>query len=132
MSMTDPVADMLVRIKNGYKARHRKVDVPASRVKHEIAKILLSEGFIEEFNVIEDSRQNLIRILLKYDEQERPALTGMRRISRPGLRKYTDAGRLPRVMGGLGIAIVSTSRGVMTDSKARKERVGGEIICYVW
>ncbi len=132
MSMTDPIADMLVRIRNGYKARHRKVDVPASKVKHDIAKILLSEGFIDEFSVIEDSRQNLIRILLKYDEHEKPALTGMRRVSRPGLRKYSSAGELPRVMGGLGIAIMSTSRGVMTDREARKERVGGEVVCYVW
>jgi small subunit ribosomal protein S8 len=132
MSMTDPIADMLTRVRNGYRAKHHKVDVPGSKTKHEIARILLSEGFIRDFTVIEDSRQNLIRIMLKYDEREKPAIAGLTRISKPGLRKYVSAADLPRVMGGLGVAIVSTSRGVLTDAEARREGVGGEVICYVW
>jgi small subunit ribosomal protein S8 len=132
MSMADPIADMLTRVRNGYKAKHYKVDVPGSKMKQELARILLSEGYIKDFNIIEDSRQNLIRIILKYDESEKPAIAGLRRISRPGLRKYVPAADLPRVMGGLGVAIVSTSRGVLTDREARRERVGGEVVCYVW
>lgn len=132
MSMTDPIADMLTRVRNGYKAKHFKVDIPGSKMKQEIARILHSEGFIKDFSVIEDSRQDLIRIILKYDDGEKPAIAGLRRISRPGLRKYVPAGDLPRVMGGLGVAIVSTSKGMLTDREARRERVGGEVVCYVW
>jgi small subunit ribosomal protein S8 len=130
--MTDPIADMLTRVRNGYKAKHHKVDVPGSKMKHEIARILLGEGFIQDFSVIEDSRQNLIRMILKYDERERPAIAGLTRISKPGLRKYVGTGDLPRVMGGLGVAILSTSVGVLTDGEARQKGVGGEVICYVW
>lgn len=132
MSMTDPIADMLTRIRNGYKAKHVKVDVPASKMKHEIALILHSEGFIQNLELIEDSRQGLIRVFLKYDDQERPAMSGLKRISKPGLRKYAKAAGIPRVMGGLGIAILSTSKGFLTDRQARRERIGGEVVCYVW
>jgi small subunit ribosomal protein S8 len=130
--MTDPIADMLTRVRNGYKAKHHRVDVPGSKTKHEIAQILLTEGFIQDFTVIEDSRQNLIRVILKYDERDRPAIAGITRVSKPGLRKYVGAGDLPRVMGGLGVAILSTSVGILTDAEARRKRVGGEVICYVW
>ena len=132
MSMTDPIADMLTRVRNGYRAKHHKVDVPGSRMKSEIARILLSEGFVKDLTVIEDSKQNLIRMILKYDEREKPAILGIRRVSKPGLRKYVSAGDIPRVMGGLGVVILSTSRGVLTDRQARREGVGGEVICYVW
>jgi len=132
MSMADPIADMLTRIRNGYKAKHVKVDVPCSKVKLEIAKVLQSEGFIQDIDVIEDSRQGLIRIFLKYDERERPALSGIKRVSRPGLRKYTNTTEIPRVMGGFGIAVLSTSKGILTDKQARRKKVGGEVVFYVW
>lgn len=132
MSMADPIADMLTRIRNGYRAKHVKVDVPGSKVKLEIAKILQSEGFLQDIDVMEDSRQGLIRIFLKYDEHERPALSGIRRVSRPGLRRYATAREIPRVMGGFGIAILSTSKGLLTDRQARRDKVGGEVVFYVW
>jgi len=132
MSMTDPIADMLTRVRNGYRAKHHKVDIPGSSMKNEIARILLSEGFVKDCSVIEDSRQNLIRMILKYDERDKPAILGITRVSKPGLRKYVAAGDIPRVMGGLGVVILSTSKGVLTDKEARREGIGGEVICYVW
>lgn len=132
MSMADPIADMLTRIRNGYKARHTKVDVPGSKMKLEIAKILQSEGFVQDIDFIEDSRQGLIRIFLKYDEHEQPALAGIRRMSKPGLRKYTNTGEIPRVMGGLGIVVLSTPKGMLTGRQARRKKVGGEVVFCVW
>jgi len=132
MGMTDPVADMLTRIRNGSKARKKWVEIPASNLKKEVARILAEEHFIEMFRFVEDSTQGELRLFLKYDNQEKPIITGIKRVSKPGLRKYSSADKLPRVLNGLGIAIVSTSSGVMTDRDARQKGVGGEIICYVW
>lgn len=130
--MTDPIADMLTRIRNGSNAKHESVDVPASNIKKEIAQILLDEGFIKGFDVIEDGKQGIIRIELKYGKHGEKVISGIKRISKPGLRVYVKSDEIPRVLGGLGIAILSTSKGVMTDKRARKERVGGEVLCYVW
>ncbi|MEZ0536791.1 30S ribosomal protein S8 [Caldicellulosiruptoraceae bacterium PP1] len=132
MFVTDPIADMLTRIRNANNSRHEIVDIPASRMKKEIAQILLDEGFIKEYEVIDDGKIGIIRIKLKYGANKEKAITGLRRISKPGRRVYVNKDELPRVLGGLGIAIVSTSKGVMTDKKARKEGVGGEVLCYVW
>jgi small subunit ribosomal protein S8 len=130
--MTDPIADMLTRIRNGSNAKHESVDVPASNIKKEIAQILLDEGFIKGYDVIEDGKQGIIRIELKYGKHGEKVISGIKRISKPGLRVYVKSDEIPRVLGGLGIAILSTPKGVMTDKKARKERVGGEVLCYVW
>jgi len=130
--MTDPIADMLTRIRNGSNAKHESVDVPASNMKKEIAQILLDEGFIKGYDVIEDGKQGIIRIELKYGKHGEKVISGIKRISKPGLRVYVKSDEIPRVLGGLGIAILSTPKGVMTDKKARKERVGGEVLCYVW
>lgn len=130
--MTDPIADMLTRIRNGSNAKHESVDVPASNIKKQIAQILLDEGFIKGFDVIEDGKQGIIRIELKYGKHGEKVISGIKRISKPGLRVYVKSDEIPRVLGGLGIAILSTPKGVMTDKKARKERVGGEVLCYVW
>ncbi len=132
MGMTDPVADMLTRIRNGSKAGKKWVDIPASRIKKEVAKILTDEHFIKKYHVVDDNKQGELRVFLKYDNEEKPIIRGIKRISKPGLRKYVNADKLPRVFNGLGIAVVSTSSGVMTDRDARKKGVGGEIICYVW
>lgn len=132
MGMTDPVADMLTRIRNGSKAEKRWVDVPASKLKKELARILTEEHFIKKFDYIEDNKQDELRLFLKYGEDEMPIIKGIKRVSKPGLRKYAQAGNLPRVLNGLGIAVISTSSGVMTDRDARKKGVGGEVICYVW
>ena len=131
MQITDPIADMLTRIRNANAARHESVDVPASNMKKAIAQILLEEGYIKNYQVIEDGKQGIIRIALKYAGKEK-VISGIKRISKPGLRIYKSSEELPRVLKGLGIAIVSTSRGVMTDKKARKENVGGEILAFVW
>ncbi|MBP3336863.1 MAG: 30S ribosomal protein S8 [Clostridia bacterium] len=131
MQITDPIADMLTRIRNANAARHESVDVPASNMKKAIAQILLEEGYIKNYQVIEDGKQGIIRIALKYVGKEK-VISGIKRISKPGLRIYKSSEELPRVLKGLGIAIVSTSRGVMTDKKARKENVGGEILAFVW
>ena len=131
MQITDPIADMLTRIRNANAARHESVDVPASNMKKAIARILLEEGYIKNYQVIEDGKQGIIRIALKYVGKEK-VISGIKRISKPGLRIYKSSEELPRVLKGLGIAIVSTSRGVMTDKKARKENVGGEILAFVW
>jgi small subunit ribosomal protein S8 len=130
--MTDPIADMLTRIRNGNNAKHDTVDIPASNIKTEIAQILVDEGFIKGFNVIEDGKQGVIRIELKYDQNNGKVISGIKRISKPGLRVYVKNDEIPRVLGGLGIAILSTSKGIKTDKDARREGVGGEVICYVW
>lgn len=130
--MTDPIADMLTRIRNGSNAKHESVDVPASNIKKEIAQLLLDEGFIKGFDVIEDGKQGIIRIELKYGNHGEKVISGIKRISKPGLRVYVKSDEIPRVLGGLGIAILSTSKGLMTDKMARKEHVGGEVLCYVW
>ena len=132
MGMTDPIADMLTRIRNGSKAGKKWVDIPASKLKKELARILAEEHFIHQFRYVEDLKQGEIRVFLKYDENEKPMIRGIKRVSKPGLRIYSGSGKLPRVLNGLGIAIVSTSSGVMTDRDARKKGVGGEIICQVW
>ncbi|MBZ2386148.1 30S ribosomal protein S8 [Anaerococcus murdochii] len=130
--MTDPIADMLTRIRNGNKANHKKITVPSSNEKKAIAQILLDEGFITGFNVEEDNKQGILTIDLKYTENGEKVISGLRRISKPGLRVYVKANEVPKVLDGLGTAIISTSKGLMTDRAARRENVGGEVICYVW
>lgn len=130
--MTDPIADMLTRIRNAVNAKHKVVEVPASNIKRSIAQILLDEGFIDGFNVTDDGKQGIITIDLKYGPNEEKVISGIKRISKPGLRVYARANEVPKVLGGLGIAIVSTSKGLVTDKVARKEGIGGEVICYVW
>ena len=132
MQITDTIADMLTRIRNANSAKHDTVDIPASNMKKAIAQILLDEGYIKGFQVSEDGKQGVIHISLKYVENKAPVITGLRRVSKPGLRIYTDCENMPKVMKGLGIAIISTSKGVMTDKKARKENVGGEVLAFVW
>ncbi len=130
--MTDPIADMLTRIRNASNAKHDSVDVPASNIKKELAQILLNEGFIKGFDFIDDAKQGIIRVDLKYGKQNEKVISGIKRISKPGLRVYVKSDEIPRVLGGLGIVILSTSKGIMTDKVARKENIGGEVICYVW
>lgn len=130
--MTDPIADMLTRIRNSNNAKHDSVDIPASNIKKELAQILLNEGFIKGFDCIEDSKQGIIRIDLKYGQSKEKVISGIKRISKPGLRVYVKSDNVPRVLGGLGMAIISTSKGMMTDKEARKSSVGGEVLCYVW
>lgn len=130
--MTDPIADMLTRIRNGNSAKHESVDVPASKMKKEIAEILLKEGFIKSYDVIDDGVQGTIKVDLKYGRNDERIISGIKRISKPGLRVYANGTEIPRVLGGLGIAIISTSKGVLTDKEARNQGIGGEVICYVW
>ena len=132
MQITDPVADMLTRIRNANTAKHESVDVPASNLKKAIAKILLDEGYIKSYEVVEDGTQGVIRIQLKYLAGKEKVISGLRRVSKPGLRVYAGADELPRVLKGLGIAIISTSKGVMTDKAARASHVGGEVLAVVW
>ena len=132
MQITDPVADMLTRIRNANTAKHESVDVPASNLKKAIAKILLDEGYIKSYEVVEDGTQGVIRIQLKYLAGKEKVISGLRRVSKPGLRVYAGADELPRVLKGLGIAIISTSKGVMTDKAARANHVGGEVMAFVW
>ena len=132
MQITDPIADMLTRIRNANNAKHDTVDIPASNMKKAIAQILLDEGYIKGFQVIEDGKQGVIRITLKYSENRSPVITGLRRVSKPGLRIYSSCEDMPKVRKGLGIAIVSTSKGIMTDKKARELNVGGEVLAFVW
>ena len=132
MTMTDPIADMLTRIRNANMVKHETVDVPASNMKKELARILLEEGFIRGYDVIEDGKQGIIRIQLKYGQTGERVISGLKRISKPGMRVYADKHEVPRVLNGLGISIISTSKGILTDKQARKENVGGEVICYVW
>ena len=132
MHITDPVADMLTRIRNANNAKHETVDVPASNMKKSIAQILLDEGYIKAFQIVEDGTQGIIRITLKYNAGKEKGISGLRRVSKPGLRVYVGADELPQVLRGLGIAIVSTSKGVMTDKAARAAHVGGEVLAFIW
>ena len=132
MTMTDPIADMLTRIRNANTAGHKTVDIPASKMKKSIAEILLDEGYISGFEVIEDGKQGIIRVEMKYGADKERVIKGIKKISKPGLKVYAKADNVPKVLGGLGIAIISTSKGVISDKEARKLGVGGEVICYVW
>lgn len=132
MHITDPVADMLTRIRNANNAKHETVDIPASNMKKSIAQILLDEGYIKAYQIIDDDTQGTIRVTLKYNAGKEKAITGLRRVSKPGLRVYVGADELPQVLRGLGIAIVSTSKGVMTDKAARAAHVGGEVLAFIW
>lgn len=132
MSMTDPIADMLTRIRNANMVGHDSVDIPASKMKKSIAGILLEEGYIKGFDVIEDNKQGIIRVQMKYGVDKEKVITGIKKISKPGLKVYAKRDDIPKVLGGLGIAIISTSKGIITDKEARKQNVGGEVICYVW
>ncbi|MBX6352449.1 MAG: 30S ribosomal protein S8 [Thermoflavifilum sp.] len=132
MTMTDPIADMLTRIRNANAVGHEKVDIPGSNIKRAIAEILKREGFIRDAEFIPDDKQGVIRIFLKYGRNQERVITGLKRISKPGLRVYVTKDNIPRVLGGLGIAILSTSKGIVTDKEARKLGVGGEVLCYVW
>lgn len=132
MQITDPIADMLTRIRNANSAKHETVDIPASNMKKAIAEILNEEGYIKNYQVIEDDKQGVIRIALKYGPSKEKVISGLKRVSKPGLRIYAGADELPRVLKGLGIAIISTSKGIMTDKKARKENIGGEVLAFVW
>jgi len=132
MSMTDPIADFLTRIRNAQKAKHKFVDVPASNMKKRMADILYQQRFIKNYIIIDDGKQGIIRLFLKYDENGEPVIHELRRVSKPGRRYFVDVDNLPRVKNNMGIAIVSTSKGVMTERQARKEKVGGEVLCYIW
>jgi small subunit ribosomal protein S8 len=132
MSMTDPIADMLTRIRNAGSARFDKVDIPASRMKIALARIFKEEGFIKNYKVIKDNRQGILRVYLKYNEHQQPLIQGIRRVSKPGRRVYAGHEELPKVQGGLGVAVISTSQGVVTDRQARKTQVGGEVLCEIW
>ena len=132
MAMTDPIADFLTRIRNANMVKHESVEVPASKMKRDIAEILKNEGFIRDVEYIDDDKQGIIRVFLKYGKNNERVISGLRRISKPGLRSYVKADAVPKVLNGLGIAILSTSEGVMTDKDARAEKIGGEVIAYVW
>jgi small subunit ribosomal protein S8 len=132
MQITDTIADLLTRIRNANTAKHATVDVPASRVKKDITQILVDEGYVKGFQMIEDGKQGVIRITLKYGDNKSPVITGLRRVSKPGLRIYSSCADMPKVRKGLGIAIVSTSKGIVTDKKARELNVGGEVLAYIW
>lgn len=132
MTMTDPIADMLTRVRNANAVKHKSVDIPSSNLKKEIATIMLDEGFIKSYDIIEDGKQGIMRIQLKYGKNKEKVLTGIKKITKPGLRVYARKTEIPRVLGGLGIAVISTSKGLLTDKAARKEGVGGEVIAYIW
>lgn len=132
MVMTDPIADMLTRLRNANSVYHDKVEIPGSKIKQAIAGILKEEGFIKDFELVQDSKQGILRVSLKYGPNREKVITGIKRISKPGLRVYAKKDQLPRVLGGLGIAIVSTSRGLMSDKQARRDGLGGEVVAYVW
>jgi small subunit ribosomal protein S8 len=132
MSMTDPVADMLTRIRNGITAAKEKVDIPSSSLKEDIARILKEEGYITNYRVVADNKQGVLKVTLKYADTETPAITQLKRVSKPGRRVYVGAKEVPNVLNGMGVAILSTSRGVLTDRDSRKQNVGGEVLCYVW
>ncbi len=132
MNTTDPIADMLTRIRNASAAKHKTVDVPASKMKKAIADILYNEGYIKSVEEIANENQGILRIALKYDENEAKVIAGIKRISKPGLRVYASAEKLPKVLNGLGIALISTSKGIKTDKEARKENLGGEVLAYIW
>jgi len=130
--MTDPIADMLTRIRNGSKAKLEKVDIPSSKLKLEIAKILKDEGYIKNIKMVKDRRQGVIRVYLKYTDDEIPVIQGLKRVSRPGCRIYTGNDAIPKVLAGLGVAILSTPKGIQTGKQAKKDNVGGEVLCHVW
>ena len=130
--LTDPIADMLTRMRNTLLTKTEKVDIPASRMKVEIAKILKEEGFIKSYKIIKDKKQGILRITLKYSQDNKPVITGLKRVSRPGRRVYTGKEEVPRVMGGVGVSILTTSKGIFSDKACRQQGVGGEVICYVW
>ena len=132
MHITDPIADMLTRIRNASSAKHDSVEIPASNMKKAICQILVDEGYVKNYTVTEDGKQGVIKVTLKYGEGKTPVIQGLRRVSKPGLRIYSSASELPRVMKGLGVAIISTSRGVMTDREARKQNLGGEVLAFIW
>lgn len=132
MVMTDPIADMLTRIRNANSVYHDKVEIPASKIKQAVVQILKDEGFVKDYDMIQDGKQGMLRVSLKYGPNREKVITGIKRISKPGLRVYAKKEQLPRVLGGLGIAIISTSKGIMSDKSARKEGLGGEVIAYVW
>ena len=132
MQITDPVADMLTRIRNANSAKHETVDVPASNLKKAIAQILLDEGYIKAFSLVDNGNQGIIHITLKYQAKKAQVISGLKRVSKPGLRVYAGAEELPRVLKGLGVAIISTSKGIMTDKKARAEHIGGEVLAFIW
>jgi small subunit ribosomal protein S8 len=132
MTMSDPVADMLTRIRNANMVRHEKLEVPASNMKREIAEILKREGFVRDVEFVKDDKQGIIRIFLKYGQNDERVITGLKRISKPGLRVYAKTNEVPKVLNGLGIALVSTSHGILTDKEARAKQVGGEVVAYVW
>lgn len=132
MNITDPIADMLTRIRNANTSKHKTVDIPASNMKRSIAEILFKEGYIKSFEEIADNNQGIIRITIKYDEKGARVIAGLKRISKPGLRVYASCEELPKVLNGLGIALISTSKGIMTDKEARREGIGGEVLAYVW
>ena len=132
MQITDTIADLLTRIRNAQSAKHDTVDIPASNMKKAICQILVDEGYVKSFTVTEDGKQGVIKVVLKYSEGKMPVIKGLRRVSKPGLRIYSNAQELPRVMKGLGVAIISTSKGIMTDRQARSENLGGEVLAFVW
>ncbi|CDQ21625.1 SSU ribosomal protein S8P [Halobacillus karajensis] len=132
MTMTDPIADMLTRIRNANMVRHEKLELPASNVKKEIADILKREGFVRDYEFVEDNKQGVLRIFLKYGQNNERVISGVKRISKPGLRVYANAEELPKVLNGLGVAVVSTSKGVLTDKEAREQAIGGEVLAYIW
>lgn len=132
MQITDTIADLLTRIRNASAAKHETVEIPASNIKKSIVQILFEEGYIRKFIVTDDGKQGMIKIFLKYTEDKRPVITGLKRVSKPGLRIYSNVEEMPKVMKGLGVALISTSKGVMTDRKARKENVGGEVLAFIW
>ena len=130
--VTDPIGDMLTRIRNGSLAEHEKVDIPSSKLKVRIAELLKEEGFIKNFRLIEDKRQGILRVYLKYGPDQERVITGLRRVSKPGRRLYVGADKIPSVLGGMGMAVLSTPRGVLPDREARRQRIGGEVLCFVW
>jgi len=132
MQITDSIADLLTRIRNAASAKHDTVDIPASNMKKAMTKILVEEGYVKSFQVMDDGKQGIIRVTLKYGENRTPIISGLKRVSKPGLRIYSNCEDMPKVMKGLGVAIVSTSKGIMTDRKARKENVGGEVLAFIW
>ena len=132
MAVTDPIADFINRLRNGQKARFDKVDIPASRMKTSIARLLKDEGYIKNFKLMKDNKQGVLRVQLKYDENREGSIAGAKRVSKPGCRVYVGYDEIPRIMNGMGIAILSTSKGLMTDRQARKETIGGELLCAVW
>ena len=132
MQITDPIADLLTRIRNASAAKHDSVEIPASNMKKAICQILVDEGYVKSFSVAEDGKQGVIKVVLRYGEGKTPVIQGLKRVSKPGLRIYSNAEQLPKVIKGLGVAIISTSKGVMTDRQARKENVGGEVLAFIW